>query len=374
MDRGDDRRYRTRSGLSGVLLEHFWWGSVFLINVPAMVLLMILGPSLLPETRASIRRRFDLAGSVLALATVLPAIYGIKQWATEGFRPLYLLAIVVGLAMGALFVLRQKRAVDPMLDLSLFAAKLFTASAVSNAIAMFALVGNAVFLTQYLQAVKGLSPLAAAIWSIVPSIAVAAAAPMATALAGRIGRLPVICGGFVVAAIGFSTMTMVTATGSIAVPLIGSGILAAGAVAVLSLAAEISLATTGPERAGTVAAVVDTSGEFGGELGIAILGSVGAASYSAAVVAGAPAGLPADMLTRISSTIGEAVATAQSIGGSTSTALLDTARSAFAHSITVVSVCGAALLVVAAVSIWALGRGAENTVSENKVPADAATQ
>lgn len=149
--------------------------------------------------------------------------------------------------------------------------------------------------------------------------------------------------------------------------MIGSGILGAGTVAVLSLAAEISLGTTGPEQAGAVAAVVETSGEFGGALGIAILGSIGAASYSAAVVAGAPADLPAEVLIKVRSTIGEAVATAQTIGGSTSTTLLDTARSAFAHSITVVSICGAALLQVAAVSVWALGRGAENKISENNL-------
>lgn len=342
--------------LSGVLLEHFWWGSVFLINIPAMVLLLILGPVLLPETVRDRTRRFDLPGAALALATVLPVIWGVKQWATEGFAAPYPAAIVIGLAAGLLFVRRQRTAADPMLDLSLFSSRLFSAGAISNAIAMFALVGNAVFLTQYLQAVKGLSPFVAAIWSVVPSIAVSAAAPIAMSIAAKVGRLPVICAGFLVAAAGFGTMTMISADGPLVVALVGAAVLGVGTVAVLTLAAEIAMGTTTAEKAGTVAAVVETSGELGGALGIAILGSVGAAAYAHSMTAALPAGVPSGVSEQLRSTIGEAVAVASGIGGQTGATLLQVSRAAFTDSIAVVSVCGAAVLVAAAVLVGVLGR------------------
>ncbi|WP_029137085.1 MFS transporter [Nakamurella lactea] len=334
--------------LSGILLEHFWWGSVFLINVPAMVLLLILGPFLLPETPRDRSRRFDLPGAVLALATVLTVIWGVKQWATEGFAVGYPAAIVAGLLAGGLFVVRQRTAADPMLDLSLFRSRLFSAGAISNAVAMFALVGNAVFLTQYLQAVQGLSPFVAALWSIVPSIPVSAAAPIAMSAAAKVGRLPVICAGFLVAAAGFVTMTQVGVDGSLAVVLIAAGILGVGTVVVLTLAAEIAMGSTTPEKAGTVAAVVETSGELGGALGIAVLGSVGAAAYAHSVAAHLPAAVPADVAGQLKSTIGEAVAVATGIGGDAGAALLLVSRSAFTDSMTVVSICGAVVLVLAA--------------------------
>ena len=141
--------------LSGFLLEHFWWGSIFLINIPAMVLLLMLGPVLLPEYRTPGRGRFDLVSSGLSLAAVLPAIYGIKEWAAQGFSVDYLACVLVGVGIGVAFVLRQQRIVDPMLDLSLFAGRQFSGSVLVNTVAMFALVGNAVFLTQFLQSVLG---------------------------------------------------------------------------------------------------------------------------------------------------------------------------------------------------------------------------
>ncbi len=214
--------------LGGFLLEHFWWGSVFLINTPAMVLLLVLAPVLLPEFKAPVRGRFDLLGSVLSLAAVLPVIWGIKELAAHGAAVMPVVAIVAGLVFGVLFVQRQRTAAHPMVDLSMFRNRAFSGSLAANTIGTLALVGNAVFLTQYLQLVHGLSPLKAALWSLAPSVLVGAAAPLATALAGKMDRAYVIGGAFVLAASGFGVLTQVHVDSSLAVPLAGAGLLAAG--------------------------------------------------------------------------------------------------------------------------------------------------
>ncbi len=280
--------------LSGVLLEHFWWGSVFLINLPAMALLLILGPILLPEYRpARGSQRFDAWSSLLSLGTIVPLIYGIKEWAADGFRAEYLAAIGVGILVGALFVVRQLTARSPMLDRRLFAARGFSGGVILNAIGMFGLVGNAVFVTQFLQSVLGMSPLRAALWSVVPSVAVGAAAPLAIALGARIDRAYVMAGGFVVAAAGFAVLTRTTSHSSLLIPLFGAGGLAVGIVMVLTLVTDLAVGSVEPTRAGAASAVLETGSEFGGALGIAVLGTVGAAVYRSHIHV--PGQLPASL-------------------------------------------------------------------------------
>ena len=163
--------------LSGVLLEHFWWGSVFLVNTPAMALLLVCGPLLLPEFRNPAAGRFDLPGAALSLAAMLPVVYGIKEIARDGLAALPVAALVVGLLAAVGFVLRQRTARHPMLDLELFRHRGFSGSVLMNLLAMFAVVGCAVFFTQYLQTVRGMSPLRAALWHMVPSLVVGGVAP-----------------------------------------------------------------------------------------------------------------------------------------------------------------------------------------------------
>jgi len=141
--------------LSGVLLDHFWWGSVFLINVPFMVLLLALAPFLLPEYRSQRTGRFDLLGSALSFAAMLPVVFGVSEIAENGVDALRIASVLAGLMMAALFLLRQRSAKHPMVDLSLFRSRAYSGSLASCLIAMFAILGNAMFLTQYLQSVLG---------------------------------------------------------------------------------------------------------------------------------------------------------------------------------------------------------------------------
>jgi DHA2 family multidrug resistance protein-like MFS transporter len=335
--------------LAGVLLEHFWWGSVFLMNLPAMVLLVMLAPVLLPEFRNRAAGRFDLLGSLLSLGAVLPVIYGIKRSATDGFGPPAAASIGAGLLVGAAFLARQRRAAVPMVDLRMVANRMFGGSLLANTLAMFALVGNAIFMTQYLQLVLGMAPLRAALWSLVPSVAVAGAAPLATTLAGRMPRGPIMVGGFCGATFGFVLLSRVSAHSPLALVIAGAGVLAFGLVVILTLVTDQVLSVVSPERAGAASALVETTSEFGGALGIAVLGSVGAAVYGGRVADRLPGGLtPAEVASTRQGLAG-AVSTSAHLHGATADRLLGVARAAFSSGLDTAMWVGAAVLAAAAI-------------------------
>ncbi|MFE2379544.1 MFS transporter, partial [Streptomyces sp. NPDC059398] len=191
------------SVMSGLMLEHFWWGSVFLVNVPAMVLLLVLVPFLVPEFRDPRPGRFDLLGVPLSMGSVLPVIYGVKEMAAHGFSLPMLLCVLAGAAVGAVFVRRQRSGRSTMISRALFRDRGFGSGIALNALAAFAMMGSSYFTTQYLQSVLGMSTMEAALWSMAPSVSVGIAAPVATAVAQRVERSSVVAAGFVIAAGGF---------------------------------------------------------------------------------------------------------------------------------------------------------------------------
>ena len=331
--------------LSGILLEHFWWGSVFLINLPAMVMLLVFVPMLVPEFPVDKARRFDLLGAALSLAAVLPIVYGVKQVAAESSSTLDYVAIVVGAAAGLAFVRRLRTAAHPMIDVRLFADIGFRSSLVANLVAMFGLVGQAVFTTQYLQSVLGMSPLRAALWSLAPTVVVMAAAPVAVALAGRVGALLVAAGSFIVAAVGFLVLTQV-GDDSLVLVLVGATVLAAGLICVMTVSADTAMRTVDPQRAGSASAVLETSSELGGAFGMALLGSVGAWAYRTGI--DVPSGVPQDAGRSATETLGGALAVAAKLPDGLGTGLTAAARSAFADAIHVEAAAGAGLMLVAA--------------------------
>lgn len=222
------------SVLSGFMLQHFWWGSVFLINVPAMVLLLVLVPVLVPEFKDPNPGRFDLWSVPLSMGAVLPVIYGVKESAAHGLDARNALLIAVGLLVGWVFVRRQRVRDDAMISRELFRGKGFAAGIGLNSLAAFAMMGSAFFTTQYLQSVLGMSTMEAALWSLAPSLAVGAAAPTATAIAQRIDRMQVISAGFVIAAAGFALLAL-SDTDSLWLLLIGSAVMSSGIVTVMAL-------------------------------------------------------------------------------------------------------------------------------------------
>ena len=331
--------------VSGALVEHFWWGSVFLVNLPAMALLLVLGPLLLPSSRGTAHGRFDLVSALLSLAALLPLIHGVKELAKDVRQPLPAAGIVLGLLLALVFVRRQARLEHPMVDLKLVRRRAYGGSVLANLLAMVAIVGFAVFLTQYLQSVLGQSPFEAALWSLVPSLGVMVAAPTGAALARSVDRAYVMGGGFLVAAAGFGGLAVIGRDTPLWVLLVASAVYAAGLVTAMTLANELALGAAPPERAGSAAAVLESGQELGGALGMAILGSIGAAIYTNAMPSSAPAAAR--------ETLGGAVASPGPV--------LEAARSAFTSALNGAAVGAALVAAVAAAVALTLLRGRQAT-------------
>jgi MFS transporter, DHA2 family, multidrug resistance protein len=194
----------------GLLLEFFWWGSVFLLAVPVMALLLVLGPVLLPESRDTEAGRVDLLSAALSLISLLAVIYGLKQIAQEGMGWPPLLSILVGLVFGAIFVRRQRGLTEPLIELRLFQAPAFGASLATFALSIFVIAGIFLFIVQYLQLVFGLSPLVAGLWTV-PSSGLIAGSLLAPLVVRWVRPAFVMAGGLVLSAVGFGMLTQVDA-------------------------------------------------------------------------------------------------------------------------------------------------------------------
>ncbi|MFC9221114.1 MFS transporter [Streptomyces hygroscopicus] len=338
------------SVMSGVMIEHFWWGSVFLINVPAMVLLLALVPLLVPEFKDPRPGAFDLPSVPLSMAAVLPVIYGLKKMAADnGVGPVPVLSVVAGLAIGAVFVRRQRTRRDAMISPELFRHRGFGPSIAINALATFAMMGSAYFTTQYLQSVLGKGALEAALWSLAPSVCVGFAGPAAAAAVQRgANRALVIGAGFLSGAIGYGILAL-AGTDALWTVLIGAAVLASGIVTVMSLVTDLAIGTVPPQRAGSAAALLETGQEFGGAMGMAVLGSVGTAVYRSDVEDSLGHGLPTGTLDQARETLGAAVAVAGRVKGRAGEQVLDAAREAFTHGMQIASAAGAVVLLAGAV-------------------------
>jgi DHA2 family multidrug resistance protein-like MFS transporter len=328
------------SVMSGVLVEHFWWGSVFLVNLPAMVLLLVLGPLLLPESKNPRQGRFDWLSVPLSMAAVLPVIYGLKELASEGWNVRYVLSVTIGLLFAALFVHRQRTAVSPLVSPELFRNRGFSPSVVLNLVAAFGMMGSAYFTTQYIQSVLDKSPLEAALWSLLPSVPIGLAAPAGAQLVQRgVSRAYVVGAGFAVTACGYVLLAL-TDTNSLWLLLAACGVLACGVVVVMSQVADLALSAAPMEKAGAASSLLETGTEFGGALSMAFLGSIGTAVYRHEMPASAPA--PAR------ETLGGALAVADRLPGRAGDALATAAREAFTSGMHAAAITSAVLLVGAA--------------------------
>ncbi|MFC4512997.1 MFS transporter [Streptomyces ehimensis] len=342
------------SVLGGVMLEHFWWGSVFLINVPAMLLLLVFAPLLVPEFKDPRPARFDLLSMILSMGAILPVVYGVKRMAADGFNTTLLLYVLAGLALGAAFIFRQRTTREAMISRDLFRHRAFGAGIALNTLAMFGMMGANYFTTQYLQSVLGKGPLEAALWGTLPSLAVGVAGPMATVVAQKANKGVVIAAGFLIAAAGF-TILMSTGTNSLTLTLVACAVIACGIVTVMALVSDMALGAAPAEKAGSAASLVEAGQEFGGALGMAAFGSVGMAVYRHDVTRDAPTELPLGVLESARETLVGAVSTAAGLPGRTGGALAAAARDAFVHGMHVAAVGATAVLLLgAAVAVAAL--------------------
>jgi DHA2 family multidrug resistance protein-like MFS transporter len=337
--------------VGGVLLEAFWWGSVFLLALPVMAALLLLGRWALPEYRDPNAGRLDIGSAAMSVVALLSIVYGLKQMAQDGFSAASALAVVLGVAVGVAWVRRQQRLDDPMIDVALFRIRSFNAALTVNFFAVLVAFGYFLFIAQYLQLVVGLSPLDAGLWSLPSAVAFIVASQVASRLAHRMPPAYVVAGGIGAAAVGLALLTTVGVEGGMPMLVAASVVVSLGLAPVFGLTTELIVGSAPPERASTASGIAETAAELGGALGIATLGSLGVAIYRRDVAADLPAGVPASVAADAQDTLGAALGAAAQLPEAMAEQLVAVARHAFVHGMHVtagIAACLAAVVAVAA--------------------------
>ncbi|MDE0545621.1 MFS transporter [Microbacterium sp. C7(2022)] len=331
--------------VGGVLLEQFAWGSVFLMSVPVLVPLLVLAPLLVPESRDPAPGRIDLWSIVLSMAAMVPFVYGIKEAAVRGPSALAIALVISGAVVAAIFVRRQRALATPMIDVALFRRGTFSGALLVNLLSVISLVGFLFFVTQHLQLIVGLSPLQAGL-ALVPGLVAMIASGLAVVPVAK--RFPARV--IVPVALGFSVigyLGVAASTGSITLLVLSFVSLGIGIGAAETVSNELVLASAPPEKAGAASAVSETAYELGAVLGTTLLGGVLTALYRANI--SLPVGVTAESAGAAKETLAGAVHAADQTGGALGTAIADAAAAAFDAGVTVTSLIGAGLVVLAAV-------------------------
>ncbi|MEU3014662.1 MFS transporter [Nocardia asteroides] len=342
--------------VGGAMLENFWWGSVFLVAVPAMVLLLVTGPILLPEYKDPNPGKLDLLSALLSLLAVMGVIYGIKELAKDGLSVEAVGVLVAGLALGVVFVLRQRRLTDPLIDLNLFGNVRFSGSLAALMVAMLAMGGLFLLLAQYLQLVLGLSAFEAGLWTVPQAAAMVVAAGVVTALAPRVRPAYLMAGGLVLAMAGYALFTQLAGTDDLALIVTGMVVFSLGLSPMFVLGLDLIVGAVDPARAGAASAISETGQELSAALGVAVIGSIGTAVYRGQMADTLPAGLPAEAARAAEDTLAGALHVAAMLPEALSAELSTVARQAYTQALQVNSLVGIGLTGIAAVLVMTLLR------------------
>jgi DHA2 family multidrug resistance protein-like MFS transporter len=354
--------------LGGFLVEHFWWGSVFLINIPLMALILPVGRWLLPESRGGGDGPWDVLGALMAAAGVLGAVLGVKRLGVGGslldvktFGPL-----ILGGVLLALFVRRQKRREHPLIDMRMFARATFSTSVGCIVLAMLALVGLELIAVQYLQLVLGLSPLETGLRLLPLTFAAMAAGATGSHTLHRIGPRRMVGWGFVLTAAAVLLLTLMGQHDRPWLLTTGFVLLGFGLQTTLFAAYESMLSEAPPEQAGGAAAIGETSYQLGAGIGIALLGSVMNAAYAPAL--SSLSGVPGSASSAAANSLGEAYQVADGLGGAAGHMVRTTARHSFVHGLHVTLLVSAGLLLLGALAALRLPRVMECATAAEKCP------
>ncbi|AFU01909.1 MFS transporter [Nocardia brasiliensis] len=333
----------------GVLLEYFWWGSVFLLAVPVMALLLVIGPKVLPEFRDDAAATLDPVSAALCVATMIALVFGMKKIAQDGIGGTALLALAAGVAAGIVFVRRQLHRPDPMLDLRLFRLGTFRIALLINVVGIFVAFGYFLFVAQYFQLVLGLSPLGTGIAMAPSGLGFIVGSQLAPRIVRVVRPAYVIGAGMAATAVGMVMMTQLAVTGGLALAVAASIVSSLGMAPVFGITTELIVGSAPPEQAGAASGVSETGAELGGALGISILGSISIALYRGDLAESLPAGLPAEAGRSVRDTLGAAVETSAGLPGELGEAVLLAARAAFLHGVHVTAGITAVAAVVLSV-------------------------
>lgn len=329
--------------VGGIMLERFWWGSVFLLGVPVMLILLLIGPILLPEYRQFESGRIDLFSVLLSLLAILPFIYGLKEIATHGLHITPLLFVLTGAVLGAVFVTRQRMLKNPLLDLRLFANQSF-GTALGGMFGITLTGATMLFIAQHLQLVQGMSPLQAGMYMLPGVIASMAGMFLSPLIARRIRPALLIGTGLLISASGCMLLTQVGVESGLTLLVIGYIFFSIGAAPLPSLSSDLVISSVPLERAGSAASILQTSGEFAFALGIAILGSIGTVVYRGQIEKSIPAGLPDSDIQAARDSLAGAIDVAKGLPDEASTALLIGAREAFTNGMHAVAVASGTMM------------------------------
>jgi DHA2 family multidrug resistance protein-like MFS transporter len=341
--------------VGGVLLENFWWGSVFLVSLPVMIALLVLGPIVLPEYKDPDAGRLDLTSAGMSIVSVLAVIFGLKEIASHGFGTVPIVFVIAGVVVGIVFVRRQLRLPDPMLDVRLFRIPTFRAALTINFLTVLVAVGYFLFVAQYLQLVLGLSPLEAGLWSVPSAIGFVVGSNAAPRILRYVRPARLMGAGLLLAALGLGILTQVGGDDGLAVVVAASLIISLGLAPVFGLTTEFIVGSAPTERAGAASGISETGAELGGALGIAILGSIGVALYRREIGASLPADIPQAAADAAMDTLGGAVAAAATLPAAQGAALVEVARAAFVQGmVTAALICAVVAVAVAILALVSL--------------------
>ncbi|MGO0575558.1 MFS transporter [Ornithinimicrobium panacihumi] len=342
--------------LGGWLLEHFWWGSVFLINVPVMIALVVGALVFLPESRNPRPGPFDLLSALMSIIGMLTLVYGLKTFGKGELDAPGVGASVVGVVLLWLFVRRQLRLDEPLLDVRLFSRRVFAVSVSVNLLTMVAFLPIMFFVPQYLQLVLGMTPLAAGLWMVPMALATVVGAILSPRVARRVPVHRVIGTGMTLAAVGLAVGALLTPAGEIWAFVVLSLLAGGGIGLVETLTNDAIIASAPVEKVGGAAAVSETAYEFGAAMGLAVFGTLGMAIYREQLLRTAPAGLSESALTSASQTLGGAEHVADALPTSLGEQLHTAAGAAFTTGMSWVHAVSSVILLVVGVGAWLMLR------------------
>ncbi|WP_058045225.1 MFS transporter [Streptomyces roseifaciens] len=340
--------------VGGFLLGHFWWGSVFLINLPVMAVLVLVGAKLLPESRDPSPGPWDLLSVALSMTGVIAVVYAIKEGATHGLGWGVAATAAVGVTALVWFVRRQLTLPSPLLNMRLFHHRGFSGAVLADLLTVLGLSGMVFFLSQFLQLVQGRSPLEAGLAELPAAIGAVTAGLLAGRAARRFSVRSVVTGGL--AAIGVALAALVWLETDTSYPVLGAALLMVGVGAGFSftVTADVILSSVPKEQAGAASAVSETAYELGAALGIALLGSIVTGVYRDFTV---PAGVPEATAAQAHESLGGAVEATSALPADQATGLLTSAQDAFVDGLQIASGVGAVVLLATAAAAWFLLRG-----------------
>jgi EmrB/QacA subfamily drug resistance transporter len=333
---------------SGYLLEHFYWGSVFWLNVPVVVVALVAGYFLVPTSRHPDRVPLDPLGALLSIGAIGSLVYGVIEAPQYGWTdPLILAAFAVAVVLGVAFVVWERQVADPMLPIHFFRERGFTGGSLAISMVFFGMFGMFFLLTQYLQMVRGYSALGAAVRTLPFSATIMIAAPSSAALAARFGTRAVVSTGLVTAGTGLVLMSRADLDSPYWLLALSFAVLAAGMGLTMAPSTAAIMTALPHAKAGVGSAMNDTTRELGGALGVAVLGSLLASTYGDSVRS-ATAELPPALAEQVGHSLGDALRVAGQLGPAAGE-VLGVAREAFVDGMSRALLAGAGVAFVGAV-------------------------